>query len=58
MSDVVDEAVETPVVFEPLPLLYEDPWLAVVNKPAGLMVHDSKQAQLFKSRSAIQCLFQ
>ena len=45
MSDVVDEAVEVPVVFEPLPLLYEDQWLAVVNKPAGLMVHDSKLAR-------------
>ena len=45
MSDVDDVAVETPVVFEPLPLLYEDQWLAVVNKPAGLMVHDSKLAR-------------
>lgn len=25
----------------PLPVLYEDAWLAVVDKPAGLMVHDS-----------------
>lgn len=24
-----------------LPVLYEDAWLAVVDKPAGLMVHDS-----------------
>ena len=24
-----------------LPVLYQDPWLAVVDKPAGLMVHDS-----------------
>lgn len=45
MSGVVDEAVAAAVVFEPLPLLYEDPWLAVVNKPAGLMVHDSKLAR-------------
>ena len=27
-----------------LPVLYEDPWLAVVAKPAGLMVHDSALA--------------
>jgi len=27
-----------------LPVLYEDPWLAVVDKPAGLMVHDSALA--------------
>ncbi|GAB3387132.1 pseudouridine synthase [Lysobacter fragariae] len=26
------------------PVLYADDWLAVVNKPAGLMVHDSKLA--------------
>ena len=39
------EATEAEVVFEPLPLLYEDQWLAVVNKPAGLMVHDSKLAR-------------
>lgn len=45
MSEVVDEAVDAAVVFEPLPLLYEDQWLAVVNKPAGLMVHDSKLAR-------------
>ena len=44
MSEALEQAVE-PVVFEPLPLLYEDPWLAVVNKPAGLMVHDSKLAR-------------
>ena len=24
-----------------LSVLYQDPWLAVVDKPAGLMVHDS-----------------
>jgi tRNA pseudouridine65 synthase len=44
MSEALEQAVE-PVVFEPLPLLYEDPWLAVVNKPAGLMVHGSKLAR-------------
>jgi len=27
-----------------LPVLYEDRWLAVVDKPAGLMVHDSALA--------------
>ena len=27
-----------------LPVLYEDAWLAVVAKPAGLMVHDSALA--------------
>lgn len=29
----------------PLPVLYRDAALAVVNKPAGLMVHDSKLAR-------------
>ena len=28
-----------------LPVLYADEWLAVVDKPAGLMVHDSKLAR-------------
>ena len=28
-----------------LPVLYSDEWLAVVNKPAGLMVHDSALAR-------------
>ncbi len=28
-----------------LPVLYVDEWLAVVDKPAGLMVHDSKLAR-------------
>ena len=41
----MSEATEADVVLEPLPLLYEDQWLAVVNKPAGLMVHDSKLAR-------------
>ena len=41
----MSDAVEADVVFEPLPLLYQDQWLAVVNKPAGLMVHDSKLAR-------------
>ncbi len=29
----------------PLPVLYRDEWLAVVDKPAGLMVHDSALAR-------------
>lgn len=29
----------------PIPVLYQDPYLAVVDKPAGLMVHDSKLAR-------------
>ena len=29
----------------PLPVLYRDDWLAVVDKPAGLMVHDSALAR-------------
>ncbi|WP_305805038.1 pseudouridine synthase [Stenotrophomonas sp. YIM B06876] len=48
MSVPADQAgvpVEVAVAVEPLPLLYQDPWLAVVNKPAGLMVHDSKLAR-------------
>jgi tRNA pseudouridine65 synthase len=28
-----------------LDVLYQDDWLAIVNKPAGLMVHDSKLAR-------------
>ena len=28
-----------------LPVLFRDPWLAVVDKPAGLMVHDSALAR-------------
>lgn len=40
-------ALETATVVPavPLQLLYQDAWLAVVNKPAGLMVHDSKLAR-------------
>ena len=34
----------SPSADAPLQLLYIDEWLAVVNKPAGLMVHDSKLA--------------
>ncbi len=30
---------------EELPILYRDEWLAVVDKPAGLMVHDSALAR-------------
>jgi tRNA pseudouridine65 synthase len=29
----------------PLPVVYRDGWLAVVDKPAGLMVHDSELAR-------------
>ena len=28
-----------------LPVLHRDAWLAVVDKPAGLMVHDSALAR-------------
>lgn len=42
-AQVEDNA--TAVVHEPLQLLHLDDWLAVVNKPAGLMVHDSKLAR-------------
>jgi tRNA pseudouridine65 synthase len=40
-------AVDVPVAQagEPLRILYQDEWLAVVDKPAGLMVHDSKLAR-------------
>ena len=38
------EPTPPPPADAPLPLLYADPTLAVVNKPAGLMVHDSKLA--------------
>jgi tRNA pseudouridine65 synthase len=30
---------------QPLPVLHQDRWLAVVDKPAGLMVHDSALAR-------------
>ncbi|MCG8275322.1 pseudouridine synthase [Stenotrophomonas sp. NLF4-10] len=43
MSEATEAAAD--IVSEPLPLLYQDPWLAVVDKPAGLMVHDSKLAR-------------
>lgn len=39
------ESTDVAASHEPLPLLYHDQWLAVVNKPAGLMVHDSKLAR-------------
>ncbi len=43
MSEIEEAA---PAAVEPaLTLLYQDPWLAVVDKPAGLMVHDSKLAR-------------
>ena len=38
------EPTPPPPADAPLPLLYADATLAVVNKPAGLMVHDSKLA--------------
>lgn len=44
----------------PLPVLYQDAWLAVVNKPAGLMVHDSKLARGERDFAAdrLRCQFQ
>ncbi len=45
MNEPEDAADATAPVVEPLPLLYQDEWLAVVNKPTGLMVHDSKLAR-------------
>ncbi|MCL7714608.1 pseudouridine synthase [Stenotrophomonas mori] len=46
MSAAADAAVDAAATAgAPLPLLYEDQWLAVVDKPAGLMVHDSKLAR-------------
>jgi tRNA pseudouridine65 synthase len=39
MSEVPLVAVDT------LPVLFQDDWLAIVDKPAGLMVHDSKLAR-------------
>jgi tRNA pseudouridine65 synthase len=38
------ESPPTPPADAPVPLLYCDDVLAIVNKPAGLMVHDSKLA--------------
>jgi tRNA pseudouridine65 synthase len=37
----MNDALDAPGVVE---VLYRDDWLAVVNKPAGVMVHDSKLA--------------
>src|SRR5689334_4162844 len=36
---------DDPLLAAPLPVLFRDDWLAVVDKPAGLMVHDSKLAR-------------
>lgn len=38
---LVPDAVEPEILPEPIPLdiLYEDPWLLVVNKPKGMVVH-------------------
>ncbi|MGV8959836.1 MAG: pseudouridine synthase [Stenotrophomonas sp.] len=44
-GDAAVVPVDAVAVVKPLPLLYQDQWLAVVNKPAGLMVHDSKLAR-------------
>jgi tRNA pseudouridine65 synthase len=38
-------AVFAPVVEAPIPVLFEDAWLAVVDKPAGLMAHASALAR-------------
>ncbi|REM11620.1 pseudouridylate synthase, partial [Mycobacterium tuberculosis] len=40
-----DAIAEAPAALPPLQLLHLDDQLAVVNKPAGLMVHDSKLAR-------------
>ena len=38
-----------------LPVLFEDEYLAVVDKPAGLMVHDSALARGETDFAARQC---
>ena len=45
MSTEPDLLAERETAIEPLQLLHQDDRLAVVNKPAGLMVHDSKLAR-------------
>jgi len=41
----MDHETTTSLPDRTLPVLYADDWLAVVDKPAGLMVHDSKLAR-------------
>jgi len=41
----MDHDTTTSMPARALPVLYADDWLAVVDKPAGLMVHDSKLAR-------------
>ena len=36
---------DDPLLAAPMSVLFRDDWLAVVDKPAGLMVHDSKLAR-------------
>ncbi len=47
MHDVSPRAADshTQVLQQELPVLHCDDWLAIVNKPAGLMVHDSALAR-------------
>lgn len=47
MHNAPPRAAETHMRASPreLPVLYHDDWLAIVNKPAGLMVHDSALAR-------------
>ncbi|KLB12402.1 pseudouridylate synthase, partial [Xanthomonas hortorum pv. gardneri] len=47
MACCVGDADNPPVSIstDPLQILHQDDVLAVVNKPAGLMVHDSKLAR-------------
>lgn len=42
---VANRAMERMIESTALPVLYRDEWLAVVDKPAGLMVHDSALAR-------------
>jgi len=42
--DSIEPAAE-PAVVQPIAVLYQDEYLAVVDKPPGLMVHDSKLAR-------------
>ena len=41
LEDSKRAAADVAPIAAPVPVLYEDAWLAVVDKPAGLMVHDS-----------------
>ena len=44
-TPALDDAPSPDVVRPALPVLHCDEWLAVVDKPAGLMVHDSALAR-------------